>query len=72
MENNAICKCGHIKEHHAHDSERVQNSPCYECLGLYMHDRTLNVVIENAHRICADFSLDNLRYLEMKANEIPE
>lgn len=67
VENNSkVCKCGHTREKHAPENERVETVPCYECLGLYIKDRVGSISLENAHKICENFKLDNLRYLEQE------
>jgi len=64
VESDWICKCGHRRDKHAPEGEVVDTAPCYECLGLYLHDRNLKTSLVNVHRICGDFKLDNLRWLE--------
>lgn len=66
MENSRICECGHERKNHAPESEKVETVPCYACLGLYLKDRQDQISLENVHKICGDFKLDNLRYLEQE------
>jgi hypothetical protein len=61
-----VCECGHLRKHHAPESERVETVPCYVCLGMYITDRQNKISLENVHKICGDFKLDNLLYLEQE------
>ena len=65
-ENNWICQCGHGKDKHADRRGIIDTSPCYTCLGFYIKDRDENIPWEKVHKMCEDFKLDNLRYLEQE------
>lgn len=64
MENKLLCVCGHRRDKHAVELESVDSFPCYECLGLYLDDRSTNVPLKDVHRLCGNFKMDNLSFLE--------
>ena len=66
MENSRVCECGHERKYHTPESEKTETTPCYTCLGLYIKDRQDHISLENVHKICGDFRLDNLLYLEQE------
>jgi hypothetical protein len=65
VENNSICRCSHELKNHDDLKEH-----CWVCFALNLDDNQANVPVNDRHSFCEKFKQDNLKWLEMKANEI--
>ena len=63
-ENSYNCICGHTQAKHVNSAE-----VCYGCLGPFFVDQQENPLHKRTARICINFKLDNLSYLEQKYNQ---